>query len=247
MKNNKVLAKVADKEITEEDLQNFLVELGPQMAMQFQSEEGKKRLIMELVNQELLYLEAKEKKLEEDQEFKDLLDKTAENLLKGYAFTKLIKDEEVEDSEIKKYYDQNKESFKDSEKIQASHILVSDEDDAKDILSKLKAGEKFEDLAKEHSNCPSKEQGGDLGTFGKGQMVPEFENEAFKLEENEISNPVKTQFGYHIIKLVKKHPEKQKDLVEVYDEIKELLLRQKQQHKYLVKVNELSKKYEVKM
>jgi peptidyl-prolyl cis-trans isomerase C len=84
--------------------------------------------------------------------------------------------------------------------IRASHILVEKEYEAQDVLKKLSEGNSFESLAKAYSKCPSKEDGGDLGTFGKGQMVEAFEKAAFALKEGEVSGPVRTQFGYHIIK-----------------------------------------------
>jgi len=89
-------------------------------------------------------------------------------------------------------------------KIRASHILVSDLEQAEKILSEIKAGGDFGELAKKYSICPSKENGGDLGYFGKGQMVKEFEDAAFSLNEGEVSGIVKTEFGYHIIKLTGK-------------------------------------------
>ena len=85
-------------------------------------------------------------------------------------------------------------------KIKASHILVEQEYEAKDLLAKLKDGKPFEELAQKFSKCPSSEDGGDLGYFGKGMMVPEFEVAAFALKKDEISTPVRTQFGYHLIK-----------------------------------------------
>ncbi len=84
--------------------------------------------------------------------------------------------------------------------ITASHILVEKEHEVQDLQKKLAAGESFETLAKQFSQCPSGKQGGMLGTFGKGQMVKPFEDAAFALKPGEISGPVKTQFGYHLIK-----------------------------------------------
>lgn len=86
-------------------------------------------------------------------------------------------------------------------KANASHILVKTEEEAKRIKEKLNQGEKFEDLAKQYSLCPSKKKGGNLGWFFNGQMVKEFEKATFDLKKGEISKPIKTQFGWHIIKL----------------------------------------------
>ncbi len=85
-------------------------------------------------------------------------------------------------------------------KIRASHILVSHEYEAQDILRALQAGKKFEDLAAKFSRCPSAKQGGDLGVFSSGRMVEEFDEAAFALQVGEISKPIRTKFGYHVIK-----------------------------------------------
>ena len=87
-----------------------------------------------------------------------------------------------------------------SNKVHCAHILVKTEKEVNNVLERLKKGEKFSAIAKDVSMCPSKKRGGDLGTFGRGQMVKEFEQAAFALEKGQISGIVKTQFGYHIIK-----------------------------------------------
>ncbi|MBI5223275.1 peptidylprolyl isomerase [Candidatus Micrarchaeota archaeon] len=88
--------------------------------------------------------------------------------------------------------------------VKASHILVKDEATARRVKSELDAGGDFANLAKKYSTCPSKEKGGDLGFFGKGRMVAEFEKAAFSLEVGKVSAPVKTKFGYHLIKVTAK-------------------------------------------
>ena len=88
-----------------------------------------------------------------------------------------------------------------AKQVRASHILVKTEDQANDILKRINGGEDFADVAKRFSKCPSGSKGGDLGWFGKGMMVPEFEKAAFETAEGNIVGPVKTQFGYHIIKV----------------------------------------------
>ncbi len=87
-----------------------------------------------------------------------------------------------------------------STKVRASHILVEKQSQALKVLEELKAGADFRELAKKYSTCPSGKKGGDLGQFGRGQMVREFEQAAFVLKTGQVSEPVKTQFGYHIIK-----------------------------------------------
>ncbi|MFW9994704.1 MAG: peptidylprolyl isomerase [Candidatus Odinarchaeota archaeon] len=91
-----------------------------------------------------------------------------------------------------------------SDKIRAKHILIKKFGLAEDLIGRINAGEKFESLAKEYSECPSKKKGGDLGEFGRGKMVKEFEKAAFALKKGETTQiPVKTKFGYHIIKRIK--------------------------------------------
>ena len=85
-------------------------------------------------------------------------------------------------------------------KVRCAHILVKTEKEANEVLERLKKGEKFANIAKEVSLCPSGKRGGDLGTFGRGKMVKEFENAAFALQKGQISSTVKTKFGYHVIK-----------------------------------------------
>ncbi|MDQ0217615.1 peptidylprolyl isomerase [Peribacillus cavernae] len=114
-----------------------------------------------------------------------------------------LKDVKVSENEMKEYYDTLKPE------VQARHILVNDEKTAKEVKQKLDQGAKFEDLAKEYSQDPgSAEKGGDLGWFGAGQMVPEFENATYALKKDEISGPVKSENGFHIIQLLDKKEKK---------------------------------------
>ena len=245
MSEKKIVAVVNGKEIFEQDVLKFLNDMGPQMAMQFQSEEGIQRVVDELVNQELLYLDAVDSKMSEEADYEELLELAKVTLLNNYAFNKLVGKETVSEEEIEKFYNDYKENFQRPEMLNASHILVDSEEKANEIVEEIKNGLSFEDAAMKYSSCPSKEQGGNLGEFGKGQMVPEFENAAFDMGEGEISGPVKTQFGYHIIKLNEKLPESLSTMEEVHEEIKNQIVRMKQQDKYMNKVNELTEKYKV--
>ncbi len=86
-----------------------------------------------------------------------------------------------------------------ADKVKAKHILVEQEFEAQDLLKKIGEGKTFEELAQKFSKCPSGARGGDLGEFGRGRMVPDFETAAFGLEVNQVSKPVQTRFGYHLI------------------------------------------------
>ncbi|MBL0389261.1 peptidylprolyl isomerase [Tumebacillus sp. ITR2] len=139
------------------------------------------------------------------------------------------KDVTISDQEVKDYYDKNKESLGTAEQVHARHILVKDEAKAKELYDKLKANPAdFEKLAKENSEDPgSKDKGGDLGTFGKGAMVPEFETAAFAAKTNDIVGPVKSEFGYHIIQVVEHIDAKIPTLEESKDKITSTLKDQK--------------------
>ena len=247
MGENTVLATVNGKKITEQEVQAFINGLGPQVAMQFQSPDGMKKVVDELVNQELMYLDAVENKFQEEETFKKELEKVKEFVLKQYAVNKLLSDVSATEGEVAKFYDDNKEQFKVPEKARASHILVDKEDKAKKIIEEIKNGLSFEEAAMKYSNCPSKNNGGDLGEFSRGKMVPEFEEVAFSIEENKLSEPVKTQFGYHIIKVQHKKEASTSALSEVKDQIAQQIVAMKQQEKYLDKTEELKNKYEVKI
>ncbi|MDA8083467.1 MAG: peptidylprolyl isomerase [Nitrospiraceae bacterium] len=126
----------------------------------------------------------------------------------------------VTDQEVKDYYEKHKQDFSTTSQIRASHILVKTEAEANAVLERLKKGEKFEDLARKLSiDKGSAKNGGDLGYFTRGQMVPEFEKAAAALKVGEISRPVKTSFGYHIIKVTDK---KAGPVIE-FDRIKDLI------------------------
>lgn len=159
----------------------------------------------------------------------------------------------VTEKEIKEYYDRNTGEYSAKEgEIRASHILITVDDktsdkDAKSMIDELyeraKKGEDFAELAREYSKCPSASDGGDLGFFSKGQMVPEFEEAAFSLEIGEVSEPVKTQFGYHIIK-------RGKDALsfeEAKNSINTSLFTAKQESALETYVNQLKAKSEIKI
>lgn len=154
---------------------------------------------------------------------------------------------DVTEEEMKTYFEENKDSFDQKEQVKASHILVEDEATAKKVKEELENGKDFAELAKEYSTDSSNSaNGGDLGYFGKGEMAEEFEKAAFALEVDAISEPVKTEFGYHIIKLIDKKAAKAAEFDDHKEDIKELLVDQKIQAEYPNWLEEKKAEYEIK-
>lgn len=245
--SEKVLAKVNGNKITETDKNNLLRSLGQQRAAQFQGPQGEKMLVQELVNQELFYFDALDSKLDETDLFKAEMEKAKANILKQLNIHNTLKDINVTDDEMKDFYEKNKARFQKGESVSAKHILVKEEDKIKEIAEELKGDLTFEEAAKKYSTCPSKERGGDLGTFEKGKMVPEFEEAAFNLEVDEVSEPVKTQFGYHLIKTTAKNEATESSFDEVKNQIAQELTVRKQNDVYLAKVEKLKENYDVEI
>lgn len=153
----------------------------------------------------------------------------------------------VTDDEIALYFAENKDDFDVSEQVKASHILVATIEEANDVLEKLNSGESFEDLAKEFSlDTSNAANGGDLGYFGKGAMVQPFEDVAFRLAVGEVSEPVETTFGYHIIKIFDKKAAEEATLEGSKETITEVLKETKMTEAYQTWYSEVKGKYTVK-
>lgn len=245
MTNNKVLAVVEGVEITESDL---IATIGrfPQERQQFlATEEGKKQLLDQMVISLLIHKYAIENKLDQNDEFIVELENTKRELLTRYAMSKVMDQAKVSDEEAEAFYKDNMSRFLEEESVNARHILHGDLDKAKEAYNKVKEGMDFAEAANEYSICPSKARGGELGFFTKGQMVPEFEEAAFSLEVGEISEPVQTKFGYHIIEVLEKKPAAIKSFEEVKDDIVNAILNAKQNQVYSTFVSTLKGKYTV--
>jgi len=218
----------------------------------------KNNVLKQMINSELLYQQATKNKIKiTDDEINAEIDKIKENISSPEEFDNILKTNNltlnqlkedikrnlmithimddtkskvnITDDELKEYFKENEESFFEAEKVHARHILVETEEEALDIIRQLKEGiVDFAELAKEKSTGPSAENGGDLGFFTKGQMVKEFEDVAFALQPGEISDAVKTQFGFHIIKCEEKKDEHQSSFEESKEQINNFLRYQKE-------------------
>ena len=245
MENNNVLAVVGGKQITNADVDAMIASMG-QQGQAYMSPQGRAMILEELIAQKLLLLDATRNLYEREAAFKEQLARVKEDLLINYAVGKVVSGVRVTDDEAKKYFEDNAEQFMGQEQVSASHILVDSEDKANELLAKITAGEiSFEDAAREHSTCPSSQQGGSLGEFGRGQMVPEFDTACFEMEVGEVKGPVQTQFGYHLIRLDGKKAAEPLHFGDVREALVRQLTMEKQQAAYRSKINQLKILYPV--
>ena len=238
--NSKVLASVGGIAITEMDVEEYIRELG-QRGAQYNSPEGRRAILQQLVNHKLLLLEAQKNLFEAESEFRARLAKVKEDLLINYAAEKAISRVSATEEELLKYYNDNIDKLVEGDVVGASHILVDSEEAALSILERINNGEiTFEDAAKEYSSCPSGQNGGSLGEFARGQMVPEFDEAVFAMTPGEISKaPVKTQFGFHLIKCTSRREAEPVPFAEVHDELMNMLLNEKRRAAFESKINQL--------
>jgi peptidyl-prolyl cis-trans isomerase C len=212
--------KTSEVEIAAEDIALQLGDLPAKLRYPF--------LIEYLVERHLLAQAAVKQGVAETQEYKERLAFYQAKALRDAYFNSTIKPA-VTDEEVKAAYEKEASKVKVSERVRARHILVQTEKEAKDVLTKLNNGEKFEDIAKQVSLDGSKDYGGDLGYFSAEEMVPEFSKAAFALKNGEISQPVKTDYGWHVIKLEDRKQGGAQPFDQVKAGIKAVLMRKKVQ------------------
>ncbi len=247
-KDAKVIATVNGKKITSADFDREVKALPEYIRAMADTPQGKKEMIDTLVMRELILQQAAKEGVDKS---KDVEEKLAELksriIVDTYLKKKVESESKISDEELKKFYEQNMDKFKTGEQIRASHILVKSEPEAQAILEQLKKGGNFEDLAKTKSADSSAAKGGDLGWFGKGNMVPAFEKAAFSLKEGQLSGIVKSDFGYHIIKLTGIRAAGTRPFDEVKDQIKGAIMPQKQQQVFMKLKEDLKKSAKIEL
>ena len=245
MNSQEILAVVAGENITNADLDAFLQGVPKEQKMYAADPQFRDQFLDQMIAFRCFSKYGEDMGLEESDEFKQIMANMRKEVLAQLAIQDTIKAGAViSQEEAKAYYEANKARFERGATVHAKHILVAEEADCLAILESINKGEKtFEDAAKASSTCPSSAQGGDLGEFGRGQMVKEFEEAAFAAEVGAVVGPVQTQFGYHLIKVEGKTEAGVMAFEEVAGQIFGALMNQKQNEAYNAKYNELKEKY----
>lgn len=260
LNNGEVVAKIGEEEISKDQFYDRLLEMyGSQV-------------LDSMITEKIVELEAKKAKISvTDEDVQKELDKMIEQVggeemfnfqlaysgytmdqmkeeLKNYlTIVKILEPKiEITDEEINSYFEENKDRFAQEEEVQASHILVDDEETANKVKKLLDDGGDFAALAKEYSKDGSAQSGGDLGYFTKGEMIQEFEDAAFSMEIGQVSEPVKSEYGYHIIKVTDKKEAQEATLENSKDEIKDILRNQKVNELYPTWITEMQEQYDIK-
>jgi foldase protein PrsA len=211
--NDKVIAKIGTEKIRLSDVRERLKDMPENYSKYIESEVGQKQIVDLLVKEKVLLEEAKRagipgrKEIAKDiKDFKDNFAKQLKQYEENLYVSTLLGDlQEKElmpgEDKLKAYYEENKKQFTGAVETQVSHILVSTADEAKDVLRRLRSGEKFEKLAAELSIDPSSNSlGGKLGKYRQGELLPEFEAPVSRLKVGEVSDVIYTSFGYHVVK-----------------------------------------------
>jgi len=231
-----VLARVGSTKITSTQLEERIQQLPENIRPNFEKKENQGVILDQMINEELLFQEAKRLGYEKHEDYKKQV-KDFENQLrnakKQALINSVLRDNidgkiNVTDQEIVQFYDNNPSQFQSYEQRRAQHILVKTKAEAENILKDLKAGKSFDKLAQEQSIDPTGKNGGDLGFFRKGDLVPDFEKAVFGLEnKGDTSGIVQTQFGFHIIRLTDVRTLPKRSLNEMKSQIQQVLYNQK--------------------
>ena len=213
-----VLARIDDRRITKADLDERLDNMPERYRKLVKSK--KDEYLQGLIDDILLYREALRKGLDKDPEVRRMIEQARRKILTA----RLVKDEienkiNITDEDVRGFYAENRELFMTPEVMRVSHILTQSREDAGVVMDMLESGADFEDVARAKSVDPTAQQGGDIGYFPKGQLMPEFENACAALEIGEISGIVRTKLGYHIIKLTDRREPALKSVGEVRETI----------------------------
>ncbi len=224
VETGEVIATYAGQKLTSDEVMKQLEQMAPPARTYLTSPERKRSFIENIIMNDLMFDEGRKLGYVDDPDIERQVDNLRKRLVVQRVMSKYQTPPTIDDDAIRKYYDDNPSLYSTTQ-IHASHILLKDEDTAKAVLAQVKADpSKFAEIAKEKStDTVSAAKGGDLGTFGQGRMVPDFERVAFALQPGQISDVVKTQYGYHIIMVTERKEGERRPFDQVKEQIRSSL------------------------
>jgi peptidyl-prolyl cis-trans isomerase C len=234
------IARVGTHAITADDISERLSAIPDYARAVYDGEQGLRNIVDELIKTELLYLQARKEGLDNAPDYIAKVEDYKKFALVGMLFEKIVASRvEVSEKDARDYYGRNKADFTRPQRIKASHVLVKTRSEAEEILKEIKGGKSFGELARKRSiDTNSADNGGNLGFFSMGEMSQEFEEVAFSLKRGEISKPVKSRYGYHIIKVTDR---KEEETVE-FSQVKDIIIQRLEQEKEQTAFNEYIEK-----
>ncbi len=242
-----VVAEIGSEKITLSQFQAELEKLPPNLRQMASDKKMQKEFLDQLATSRLLYQEGIKQGLKKDSAVKSQIDEATRKIVLGALLQREIENRIKAPSpeEVDQYYQTHTNEFQQEKQVKARHILLKDEAEAKKIAAELQKGADFAALARDNSSCPSAAQGGDLGFFTRNRMVKEFADAAFALKKGEVSAPIKTKFGYHIIKVEEIKEANAKPLEEVRTTIENKLTQERKNQIFKDYVEGLKKKFKI--
>ncbi|MBN2432744.1 MAG: peptidyl-prolyl cis-trans isomerase [Acidobacteria bacterium] len=246
--DQELVAKIGDRTVTLAEIKAEFARIPPQFVAHFNTPEKKEQYVRNLVDRSLFSMEAKAQGYMEQPDVQEKINSYVDRVLYAEFMKNMTQDIQVTEADCRKYYEDHPEEFAEQERIKASHILVKTEEEANQVKAELNQGGDWNELAKKYSSeRGTRDRGGDLGYFSRNRMPAEFESVAFAMNPGEISDPIKTPLGYHIIRLEDKKPAEQSPFDEVKARIQNKLMSEMRQQKVDGIREQLFKKYNVEI
>ncbi len=242
-----VVAEIGPEKITLSQFQEEIKKLPPNLRQMASDQKMQKEFLEQLATSRLLYQEGVKQGLTQDPTIKAQIDEATHKIVLAALLQREIEKRIKAPSpdEVNQYYLTHADEFQQEKQVRARHILLKDEKEAEEVTAELQKGVDFATLAQNKSSCPSAAQGGDLGFFTRNRMVKEFADVAFTLKKGEVSAPIKTKFGYHIIEVVEIKEKSTRPLDEVRTSIENKITQEKKSRIFKEYVNGLKKKIKV--
>ncbi len=245
--NDPIVAEIGSEKITLTQFKAELDKLPPNLKQMASDKKIQKEFLEQLATSRLLYQEGVKQGITKDPAIKSQIDEATRKIVLAALLQREIESriKAPTPEAVDQYYQTHPDEFQQEKQVQAQHILVKDEAEANKVAEEIKKGGDFATLAREKSSCPSAAQGGDLGFFTRNRMVKEFADAAFALKKGEISPPIKTKFGYHIIKVVEIKEASPRPLDEVRTTIENKLTQEQKNQVFKEYVDGLKKSQKI--